>query len=221
MVSVPRIRVPAAHVEPLRFLAQLSDPAFQRLHDIMLDGRVDRSHFRDAVLETIPELGIDYVDTLFDAFVGIHITRSTHNWAVEEAAHGVSASRELDITPQQRTDLRTRLTALLATPTVHLFAKAIGVATGYDRLFQSAQIFTESRPVFTDDRSSPPIAWLILHNLRVEYIEDDKMRSASIAMDLGDLRSLSNKLDEAMKKHSTIEKVLGVTDVTILQEGDL
>lgn len=90
---------------------------------------------------------------------------------------------------------------------VYAAAKARDLALDHERLFNHARIITDVRPVF-DTNKDGPIGAVIIHSLRLEVIENDRIVSYTVNMDPSDLEVLSEATKDALRKSNSIGSIL-------------
>lgn len=97
--------------------------------------------------------------------------------------------------------------------------KAMGVVVDQDRIFYSAKILTDVRPVF-DEKGDSVDAAVIVHNLRIHYGQDGDHKDFYVALDTSDLQDLREVLDRADVKAKTLEGLLKRSGVSYLDAGE-
>ena len=97
--------------------------------------------------------------------------------------------------------------------------KALDVLTSHDRVFYTARILTDLRPVF-DESGDLIEAAVIVHNLRIHYGQDDDHRDFYVALDTRDIQSLRDVLDRADKKARSLEELLRLSGVSYLDADE-
>jgi hypothetical protein len=93
--------------------------------------------------------------------------------------------------------------------------KALDVLTSQDRVFYSARILTDLRPVFNESGDAIEAA-VIIHNLCIHYGHDDDHWDFYVALDTSDIQSLRDVLDRADKKAGSVEELLRRSGVSYL-----
>jgi hypothetical protein len=85
---------------------------------------------------------------------------------------------------------------------VRLSAKALDLSYEHSELLQRARILTDIRPVFNDDASEVR-GTVISHTLLLRYDDIEGDHVLSLALDEGDIRSLIQQCERALKKSQT------------------
>jgi len=86
-------------------------------------------------------------------------------------------------------------------------AKALGVMTEHEHVFRAARILTDLRPVFQPDPNEPPAAAVIIHNLKIRYLEGSGPKEFFVALDSNDLRELQAVVERAAKKEASLRSI--------------
>jgi hypothetical protein len=110
---------------------------------------------------------------------------------------------ELDRWDQRQSVLRDLLNLGIVIGT----AKALELAYEHSRLLQKARIFTDVRPVFTDDATDVQGA-VVSHTLRVRYSDLRVDHIVEFALDERDIRAIAKECERALKKSETIRTLL-------------
>lgn len=95
-------------------------------------------------------------------------------------------------------------------------AKALDLATDFDRLLVDARIITDIRPVFHTDANDRPAAAVVVHSLRISYSHNRRMEEMTFALDSKDLAALKKQLDRACVKEETLGELLGNAKLPVL-----
>jgi len=91
--------------------------------------------------------------------------------------------------------------------TMGLSMKAASLAMEHDRNFCSAHVFTDVRPVFSNDLSKPEGA-VIVHNLNISYHEGKQHREFYVALAPNELKEVADAVSRAMQKDKAMKSLL-------------
>jgi hypothetical protein len=104
--------------------------------------------------------------------------------------------------------------ALVLDETVGTAAKTGPVLTEHERIFLSARVLTDIRPIFHPNLSEKPNAAVIVHMLRIASRDIFGSHHAEyFALDANDIRVLKNIADRAIRKEETIKALLADSNV--------
>ncbi len=92
-------------------------------------------------------------------------------------------------------------------------AKALALATDYQRLFSDVKILSDIRPVFGDDVSTSPLGAVVLHTLRVGFSEDGEEREFFVTLDSKDLLELQTWVNRALLKDGSLKRFIEQTNL--------
>lgn len=71
---------------------------------------------------------------------------------------------------------------------------------------QIGDTLDDMRLLFNDEIESPPGCGVILHQLKIEYVENGKRKSVFVSLNRDDVRELSENLQRALKKEEVIKE---------------
>jgi hypothetical protein len=166
--------------------------------------------------EDVPGLsGGDAVE-LMTALLGAGSYQSSSGTSAEQFAANVAASNDLKLQPAERASLRSRLAALLSIPSVAASTKALDLQSEHERLFHSARVLTDLRPVFGNEEITSPTATLITHMLKLEYHEESGHEALYVALDDGDIEQLIRVLSRAREKSESLRRLVAASGLTLL-----
>lgn len=160
-------------------------------------------------------LSVQEVESLLEAFAGMHLTRIHSEksvgdfvadvvFALQENADGDS------VQAGGWENLANDVSAVLSCESLEVTAKAIDVMTEHEHVFQRARIVTDIRPIFSADIDQQPRAAVLIHMLNLFYRENGEMKQIGLALDDADLNLLKESIERAAVKAKTLKTSLGV-----------
>jgi len=108
-----------------------------------------------------------------------------------------------------------RFAVLLDIPSLAISAKAFSIQREQQRIFISARSFSDVRPVFSED-GEHPIAAIVLHQLKLSYVEDDARKELFVTLDDEDLSKLQKILTRAQTKSKALAGLIEKTGLAKL-----
>lgn len=95
--------------------------------------------------------------------------------------------------------------------------KASIVAANQEKLLLDTALITDIRPIFDGNefRSS-----LIIHNLKIEYVEGENSHTIYLALDGNDLRKLKDSIKDAELREKSIKSKFSTTGITFINLED-
>lgn len=216
---MPPITIPKSAHKSLEALIRLEEHDFSRLLGVLSEVGVDlsTSHFAEVVAERFSDNGA-VIETIVSELFQIDGLRDTLNLTPEQLGRTVAdAAADLDFASEGGYDiLKKRLQQLFEVQTsLSLTAKAGGIASDFDRVFYSARILTDIRPVF-DKSGSVVEAASIVHNLVIHYGQDAEHKDIYLALDVQDVEVLREALDRAATKANSLRAFIRDTKVSYL-----
>lgn len=167
--------------------------------------------FEEKVRDSIISAGVDrelVVDTA-RAIIGLHYlyASSPENNLQEFSVELLKALTEAISDSGSTSTLSNEvLNEYLNAASLRTSAKASTLLFDVERAFMSAKIITDIRPVFGENISEIPAAFLI-HFLRVSYRGDDD-EDFFVGLSTKDLKDLSKVIDRALLKAEALQKVM-------------
>ena len=93
--------------------------------------------------------------------------------------------------------------------------KALRLFTQSAFNYLDSSVITDVRPLFNDDLESTPTCGVILHQLKIEYEENDEGKSFYVSLNRDDVSELIDNLQRALKKEEVIK--LNQTGVNFIE----
>lgn len=119
---------------------------------------------------------------------------------------------------EQWTQLRAfLLDALSLERVIGTTAKAGVILTEHERIFESAKIMSDFRPIFHADCSEKPDAGVVVHMLKITHRDKfDRKFDAYYALDSNDLEKMKRTLERASQKEKTLRETMADAGLTVL-----
>jgi hypothetical protein len=146
--------------------------------------------------------------SVVDVLLTMSSARIVHPRSAADFASDVSTASDLQLDAVDRQALHERLTRLLSLENVVTTSKVVDLADEHERIFHSARIVTDIRPVFADDPKQPPDGVITFHLLKLQSFASGRVEDVSIAMDDNDLAELRFAVERASDKAITLGKYL-------------
>jgi uncharacterized protein (DUF1778 family) len=127
-----------------------------------------------------------------------------------------SGNEQLKLSEEALTAFENRLITLFSSPYFDIAVKAISLLYDNQRTFQTVRIITDIRSIFGSDVEDQPKAALIIHMLKVDYIEQKQRKEFFIALDDTDIPALIDALERAQAKAESLKRMLNSTEVSYI-----
>jgi len=209
------LRIPDRLREKILKIDSLSDDITAQLIDALSGDtpKVTSDEFPAEVAKRITGISAQDATEILEALISLYMLRST----AQKSAHDITSDlvEAIKNTPRgagegvrDSESLRSRLEKLLSNRALEAATKAVSVITEHQAVYRSARIFTDVRSIFSDDIAKPPIAAVIVHNLKLSYSESGTRKEFFLALDTDDVQKLIDVLERAKKKDATVRKLL-------------
>jgi hypothetical protein len=223
------LKIPDRFKKALITISLLEDAAVQELATAL--GKGGCSVLSDEMSSGIAKqtAGSSFKDAraLVDALLSLYVLKANTNRTSEKVAQDVAytlasegAASEAVDTEKQR-HIADKLNRLLSVEAMDMCAKATGLQAEFGRVFVDSRVVTDVRPVFGSSVESPPIGAVLIHNLKVEYVERGVRRELFFALDCNDISGLMGVLERAKEKERTLRSSLASWGLTVIgsEEG--
>jgi hypothetical protein len=165
---------------------------------------------RGQIKRPSPEL-----DDIVQVLVGLSSARAGSDVSIEEFSKDVAKSmtrrkdapKDYDESVFEKT-----LSSLLGIESLALSARAAEIQHDYERVFASARIVSDIRSVFGTSNIDP-VGAMIVHNLKITFFEEGRVREAFFALDNADLIVLRQVIDRAELKTPKLETMIKTSGV--------
>lgn len=224
MASNFSVQVPEQFHPVFRALLALNDNEFTSLETALRESTpsIYRSALEGAVtssLELDEDVAKGVVNLLLNLYVVMGRTDATPTSLVNSV---VSDLRNTKITPEfepRDSDwdrFKTNFEKLLHLDrTIGVSAKVFDVMTEHAHVYNNfgSRVLTDLRPIFPKDLSAPPSAGVIIHSLKLAYLEDGEPKEFFVAMDERDVAELKELLDRAETKATLLKQLMGSANI--------
>lgn len=117
--------------------------------------------------------------------------------------------------------LEQRIAQLLdAESPLAVLARAKNLMADNAHSFEGTRIITDIRPIFGKEPEDPPIAFTVLHSLKINYSQDFHPKEFFVVLDDSDLETLQKAIERAQKKVLGVTKALAPTNIEIVSANE-
>lgn len=102
---------------------------------------------------------------------------------------------------------------------INLLARADDLAAELPNRCEDIRIVTDIRPIFGEGVTNTPNAGILLHTLRITYVDGERQSQVYFSLDGKDLIQLDGQVRRAMDKQKSLEAILRNTPITIIKSG--
>ncbi len=211
-------RVPDDEVDSIAALFELSDSERAKLLDSLkeADSEFPPEHLIRSLSE---QSGVDasVASGMLSVLTGLCGTfdraapdKDLESFIRDDVALAFDLTGDQRISPKgdKWNSMRAFLGDALTIDSLVVTAKAGALIFGHERILLGARLFTDIRPVFSREPSSPPRAAMLVHSLRIDYLENDEQRHTYFALDTGDLDRIKKVVERGVIKGRALGEVL-------------
>ncbi len=215
------VRVPRGALPAFETLAALPDESFESIQNRLSEtGHVfsDDEMVKQLISANIPHATPKQLRQVVELLLSLfHLSEETC-LSIPSIITGICASiSEMDEpkwTPDMVQEIHSRLTLLLNEDSpIRAMVHTQDVLNDNERALTGARILTELRPVFGSSVAEEPIAFALLHTLRLTHSESKEFY---ITLDDSDIEILDNLLDRARQKSKTLRRMMDRKGIVVL-----
>jgi len=211
-----RIRIPQRHQSGMAKLLALDQNSLEELltalDNMPSTFNIDRLKIQlSSFIETIPQ---DDLEGIIDTIVVLHILQLDTELSLGEFAEqicramNVSNNDKLKLNGPSYGQFKGTLIKLLSGKLLSISTKAKSIIFEHDHVFGRTRVITDIRSIFGDDIGNQPVASVIVHMLKIHYIQDQQHKDLFLALDTADIKVLINLLQQAQEKAESLKTVL-------------
>jgi len=108
------------------------------------------------------------------------------------------------------------ITILNSIDKINLTFKARKLQSEYDKIFTDCRVISDIRLIFLDKPYESPKQAVIIHNLKVEYQQNEEIKESFFALDLADLKKLKEQIERAIEKENIIKSKIN-QEITFIE----
>jgi len=215
MGTAPRVRpltVPERHISAFNLIRSLKDGDYAKLLGSL--GENEPSTPRSVLADSVHgacALEASVASELLDAVFGLASVGHKTGSPPAQIAARVASSAQFSDSDDDRLRFERRIELLLDCDVVRIQGKASSLGTAHERVFLSAQILTDLRPLFHDqvDGDPEPEGALLSHTLLVHFIDSTGSHdNFFVVLDDGDLEALNQATNRAIAKSASLKQKL-------------
>lgn len=219
------LRIPPKLREGLKEIALLDENSFEEVLLALRDSplRTSPMALSGNLSPLVKSISRDKVDEISGALFGIQLGFLNSEVSLDAFIADVSAALSKGnkdgrgLAAEHLEKLSDRLGKLMTTPSIAVGAKAQNILFEHERNLIEARIITDFRPVFGDKPTAEPVGGIVIHNLKITYIDNDEEKDFFVAMDSKDLQKLIDTLKRAQEKDQSLRSLMGKANVPVIE----
>ena len=205
-------KIPESAYEPLRHVIEMANSDFIAFVEGLKTATpsLSSSGLSKHITRIVPTVSPAIISSIVEELNTLEYLKQDTEMSPSEFAAAIAlaaleeTSESFPIDSDGAALIETRLTAIFESDHVlELNTKVVSVLTDHDKLFLSAKILTDARPIF-DKEGTALKAMAIVHMLRVHFEKNSKHADFYAAMDVADLRKLKEAIERAEQKEALL-----------------
>ena len=208
-----RLMIPEAQKPEFKKILNLTDEQAQDLYSA-LEVTPPAAEFRtflESLSSRVSTLQKNVVFGIAGTLFAVYRYRDSVENTVEDVPNELAAAyaESEGISKEDQSRLSLRLARLLGFNTsLGLSAKASDVLLENSDSFTGARIVTDIRPIFSGKEPSSLGGSVVVHVLKIEYLEGSQEKEFFVALDTQDIRILKSVLERAEAKEAIVNAFL-------------
>ena len=218
-----KLRIPDRHTPPLAEFLRLSSADVAALVQTLREEtpQLALTHLTEAMAA---RLSIDRrrIDEIVNLLAGLEVVKEGRDLPVKEFVAELRSAMEVSGREELQTldwaAFQDAMEAALSDDSaLALSTKALGVLQDHARIFCSARVLTDLRPVFRSSVEQEPFAFIVVHTLKVAHHEAGRHHEFFVALDQVDVRHLASLLERAIKKEESLKSLATEKGLKIME----
>jgi hypothetical protein len=214
-----RLNIPLFYRSAIAILHSLSDSEFDEL--MLALEKVEPGLVNRDVLASVAAAARDIkqedVERIFQSVMALHMARSASETPVEQFCEEIAdelhqaGPERLKLNEVERERFVRRLRKIFSFDSLAVAAKSRDLQTDHDHVYLNSRVVTDIRAVFRAAPDESPVGMVLVHMLRLGYLDrgkDGERANIYMALDDADLANLKKVLERAELKAKTLRAKL-------------
>jgi hypothetical protein len=207
-MEASRIRIPERYQSGIAKLISLPDSSIEELLSILNETplSLNLDSIKDYIVSKVTSTPESDVDEIINALESLYFVQDESSTSVQDFCEQVlqgmleSENKELRLESSLRERFKDRLIRLMSGKLLRLVVKSRDILFEQERTFGSARVLSDIRTVFGENTENAPDAAIIIHMLKIHYIQDNQHKEFFVALDTADIDLLIDTLIRAQEK---------------------
>jgi hypothetical protein len=226
---MPQLTIPEEYTAGLAQLVALPDEAIRELTLALAESPAsldvkNANAVTSLISARVPSIPTKDLRRVMAALLSLYSVRASSEVPtgefLEDIIRAMKRSRRSDLSlnsPAIESNFRNRLQTLLALSALTTATKAVVIQHEHEHTLCTLRIFTDARPVYGEDVTSPPSATAITHMLKLTYHEGDDTKEIHVAFDKDDLLNLKSQIARAESKAAGLRKLFESAKIPVIE----
>jgi hypothetical protein len=173
-------------------------------------------------LKTIePDNAKAVIETLFGLYMGKVNAPVPLSSYVDDIAQALKLQPLEDVqwakSEETLNKFKERLLRLLSSKPLEIVAKAYHVLLEHEHTLSQVRILSDIRPIFGEDVDISPQAAVIVHMLKIDYMEAGRPKEFFVALDTKDISYLMDILKRAESKATSLKSAVNASNIAYVE----
>ena len=217
------LKIPDEALPDLKKIADINESLFNSFYSVVskTSPTLRPSQFEQLIVSKTKGIPRGTVRSILSAIFFFYKLKEKLEISARDLTESVVSSAKVstsgDFSTKSREKLKKRLDLLLnLDKSLGVTAKALDVMTEHERIFCSARIVSDIRPVFSGGPKEASGA-VIIHNLQIGFHSNGEHEDIYFALDTDDIQMLKDVIDRAEKKTIAMQSILNKSHVPYLE----
>ena len=221
-----QLRIPEEYAPGLAQIVSLPDEAIHELISALGESppSLDVKAVASRVSANVAAISSKDLTRILVALLSLYSVRAVSETGADEFVDDICRAMKRSKRPELALDdpdidsrFRDRLKRLLEFSALKTASKAVFLQHEHEHTLCTARIFTDARPVYDQDPTSPPSAVAITHILKLAYHEGNKLEEIHVALDKSDMLKLKSLIDRAESKAAGLRRVFDTARILVIE----
>jgi len=216
-----RIRIPERYQAGIAKLISLPDNAIEELLSVLneMPQSFNLESIKVYAISKISSIPENNVDEMISALDSLYYIKNESGVSVQDFTEQVlqamveTENKALHIEPSLRRPFQDRLMRLMNGTLLSIAAKSREILYEKERTFGFARVLSDIRPVLGENAENTTDAAIIVHTLKIHYIQNNQHKEFFVALNTEDISFLIDTLIHAQEKEETLKSILSAANV--------
>jgi hypothetical protein len=208
------LEIPKEETKSIAKLKALSNASLERFVTVLNAAAPisDPDEMAASVAKQLPSMPIDALAAMLQSLYKLYQIREISGVEpsrfLRDFIDAARTNEQLKINPKELVRFESIMKRLMDIEPLKIVAKAFRLQRDGERLFCTAKVLSDIRPVFSEDPTSAPRGAVLTHTLNLGYHEGRGHREFHVILDSRDLEELSDVIARAQAKDKTLRETL-------------
>ena len=216
-----RIRIPERYQAGIAKLIPLPDNALEELLSVLneMPHSLNLESIKAYAISKISLIPENDVNDIISALDSLYYIKNESGVPVHDFTEQVlqamaeTENKALHISASQREPFQGRLIRLMNGTLLSVAAKSREILYEQERTFGSARVLSDIRPILNENAENNTDAAIIIHTLKINYIQNNQHKEFFVALDTEDVSFMIDTLIRAQEKEETLKSILVAANV--------